>query len=604
MSPWLVAVGAGAAFALLQYRWRRTHQGPIWVTAAILRWVAATLVVALLLDAPSGPAQLVRSWAALDVSQSMIREDSALWRAALDSVRAAKPESTLWFGDSTRVTTGARPNSVAPIDKKTELRPLADRAVAVGHPVVLVTDGELSDAEAASTLPAGSRVVVLPRTGVSDAAVISAEVPRAIVAGDTVTAQITVGAGSSGAGAGYAAVRVDGRDAGRVTLDALPAFGTRRIEMRFTMSGPPGPAVVQAIVAARGDRVPRNDTLSVVVDRSRSASAVFVSTSPDFDSRAALGLLRGALALPARGFLRVAPGVWRVDGTLAPVAEVEVRAALRDAPIAIIHGDSDAFGAPRSATTAPFALLVPVSDTTAEWYVAGTPTSPLTPAFAGVGWDSLPPLLVGGDAPKGSWTALEASPGRTGAPRAVVVGTDAPRRTVTIVASGFWRWQFRGGSSADAFAAFWGGIFDWLAGERADKRAAIPDAGSFRSGDAIRWRRGGVADSVVQVTLRRRNAPPQSDSLTLRFLGGASVVESPSVEPGIYDVAMRGGAAILAVNASSEWLPRPVKLRSGPLHGGSPIGTPPRLRDRMWIYALIIGVLCAEWLLRRRIGMR
>src|SRR5450759_3569983 len=132
MSPWLVAVGAGAAFALLQYRWRRTHQGPIWVAAAILRWVAATLVVALLLDAPSGPAQLVRSWAALDVSQSMVREDSALWRAALDSVRAAKPESTLWFGDSTRVATGARPNSVAPIDKKTELRPLADRAVAVG----------------------------------------------------------------------------------------------------------------------------------------------------------------------------------------------------------------------------------------------------------------------------------------------------------------------------------------------------------------------------------------------------------------------------------------------------------------------------------------
>jgi hypothetical protein len=277
---------------------------------------------------------------------------------------------------------------------------------------------------------------------------------------------------------------------------------------------------------------------------------------------------------------------------------------LRDAPIAIIHGDSGAFGAPRSATTAPFALLVPVADTTAEWYVAGSPTWPLTPAFAGVGWDSLPPLLIGGDPPKGAWTALEASPGRTGAPRAVVVGTDAPRRTVTIVGSGFWRWQFRGGSSADAFAAFWGGIFDWLAGERADKRAAIPDAGSFRSGEAIRWRRGGAGDSVIPITLRRRNAPGQSDSLMLRFAPGATVVESPSLEPGIYDVAMRGGAAILAVNAAAEWLPRSVKVRGGPIRGGAPTGTQPKVRDWLWIYALIIAVLCAEWLLRRRIGMR
>ena len=604
MSPWLLAVGAGAVFALLQYGWRRTYQGPLWVTAAVFRWVAAALVVALLLDAPAGPAQPMRNWAALDVSQSMVREDSALWLAALDSVRAARPESTLWFGDSARAASAVRVRTSVPIDTKTELRPLMDRAVAAGHPIVIVTDGELSDPDAASMLPSGSRVVVLPRSPLGDAAVMSAEVPRAFVTGDTITAQVTVGAGSAGAGSGYVVIRVDGRDAGRVALDALPPFGTRRIEIRAPMTGPPGPALVQVVVATRSDHVPANDTLSLAVDRSRSASAVFVSTSPDFDSRAALGLLRGALALSARGFLRVAPGAWRVEGTLAPVAEIEVRAALRDAPIAIIHGDSTAFGAPRSATAAPFALLVPVGDTTAEWYVAGTPASPLTAAFAGIAWDSLPPLLVGGAPPRGTWTALEASPGRTGTPRPVVVGTDAPRRTVTIVGSGFWRWQFRGGNSADAFAAFWGGIFDWLAGERADKRAAIPDAESFRSGEAIRWRRSGAADSVVHLTLRRRNAPMRSDSLTLRFGPGTTVVESPSLEPGIYDVAVRGGAAILAVNASSELIPRPVRLRSGPIRGGAPTGTPPRLRDRLWIYALIISLFCIEWLIRRQIGMR
>src|SRR5438067_12264916 len=108
--------------------------------------------------------------------------------------------------------------------------------------------------------------------------------------------------------------------------------------------------------------------------------------------------------------------------------------------------------------------------------------------------------------------------------------------------------------------------------ERADKRAAIPDAGSFRSGDAIRWRRGGAADSVVLITMRRRNGPPRSDSLTLRFPIGATVTESPPLEPGIYDVTMRGGVAVLAVNASSELLPRPATLRSGQIRAGFPIG--------------------------------
>ena len=137
MSPWLVAVGAGVVFALLQYGWRRTHRGTLWMSAGILRVFAVVLVVALLLDAPAGRAIPVRSWAALDVSQSMVRDDSVLWRDALDSVRAAQPESTLWFGDSTRP---AR-SSPVPSDSRSEIRSLADRAVAAGHPVLLVTDG-------------------------------------------------------------------------------------------------------------------------------------------------------------------------------------------------------------------------------------------------------------------------------------------------------------------------------------------------------------------------------------------------------------------------------------------------------------------------------
>jgi hypothetical protein len=199
---------------------------------------------------------------------------------------------------------------------------------------------------------------------------------------------------------------------------------------------------------------------------------------------------------------------------------------------------------------------------------------------------------------------MQASEGRSGSPRALVAGNDAPRRSVTVVGAGFWRWQFRGGNSADAFAAFWGGIFDWLAGERADKRAAIPDAASFRAGERIRWRRGGVGDSIAVVTWRRRKAPAGEDSLVLRFPPGATVVETAPMEEGEYDISVRGGQAILSVNASAEWLPRPVRLKSGLIRSGAPVGARPRLRDLNWVFALVIAALCAEWLLRRKVGLR
>src|SRR5205085_2498571 len=127
-----------------------------------------------------------------------------------------------------------------------------------------------------------------------------------------------------------------------------------------------------------------------------------------------------------------------------------------------------------AATLGPLALMVPPDVDDGEWYAAGTPVSPLSGVLAALPLDSLPPVSAGEPA-HGAWTALEARRGREPLKRAVVVGSDSPRRTVVITASGFWRWRFRGGVGADAYAALWGGIFDWLAAERADRRGAVPD---------------------------------------------------------------------------------------------------------------------------------
>jgi hypothetical protein len=183
------------------------------------------------------------------------------------------------------------------------------------------------------------------------------------------------------------------------------------------------------------------------------------------------------------------------------------------------------------------------------------------------------------------------------------VGTDEPRRVAIVAASGLWRWRFRGGVASDAFTALWGSIFDWLAAERADRRAAVPEERVIRAGDPIRWRRGSASDTVVVLALKRRGAT-RVDSLTLRFAPGVNVVETRPLPAGIYEATARGGSALLAVNPSREWLPRAPGVTPGAVRGLLAADAGPRLRGAGWAYALAIVMLCAEWILRRRRGMR
>jgi hypothetical protein len=606
MSPWLIAALIGVLFALAQYAGRDLRLGARAVAPALLRAGAVTLLIALLLDAPAGPRHALSRWVALDASASWRRGgDARAWQQAWRDVRAAHAESVFVFGDSLRPLRNG--DSLAtPADLTSASRPAVERALGRGHPLVVVTDGELSDPEALNDLPAGSRVDVVPRTPVADLAVSTLELPRAIVSGDTVEIRIGLVAGARGAAAGNVTVIVGDVPSATVAVDSLGAYAERTLTVRARVEGKEGPTVVRAIARSPGDAEPRNDTLSMAVDLSRAASAVFVSTSPDFDARYALSVLRGALAVPTRGYFRVAPGAWRVDGSLAPISEADVRTAFRDAPVAILHGDTATFGPPRSATSGPLALVIPATASDGEWYATAAPPSPLAPALSGLPWDSLPPIAAGASPPPGQWRALEVRRGREDDRRTIISGTDTPRRVVIVSASGLWRWRFRGGASSDAFTALWGSLFDWLAAERADRRAAVPTGIVVRAGDPVRWHRGSAADSSVLVVLRRmgRNDSARVDSLTLRFRGDATVAESPPLNPGLYTATVRGGTTMLAVNNSREWLPRSPRVKAGAVGGGVPTDSAPRLRTAGWAYALLLLLLCAEWVVRRRVGMR
>lgn len=601
MLPWLVAALVGLAVALVQYG--RAALTPRAAPLALLRGLAAAFIVALLLDAPAGRARRVTAEVALDGSMSWLRAAPSCpaWRAALDSARRLGGGRWLRFGDSLR----ADGRGGEPTDRASSLRAVADRAAGSGRPVVVITDGELDDAELMSSLPRGSRAIVAPCPPAADVAVATLDAPRILLAGDSVVARATLVAGGAGAPAGRLELRLDSTVIASEAFPPLAPFAERATALRGLVEGGERAGVLRAIVTSPGDREPRNDTLALGVDVSRAAAAVFVSSAPDFDAREAVAALRGVTSLPTRAYYRVAAGAWRSDGALTRVAESDVIAAVRDAPMVVIHGDTAIFGPPRAATRGSLLLFAPPAIDQGEWYASAAPASPLAAALGALPFDSLPPLSVAASLPRGDWQGLVTHRGgATEDRRAALAGWDSPRRVAVLGASGFWRWRFRGGVRADAYGALFGSLFDWLAAGRTDRRAAVPASDVLRAGEPVRWRRGAPGDSLVRVTITRRSATGRVYSVLLQFADGATVAESPSLAPGLYDATMAGGRAVLAVNVARELLPRRATVHGGGVGGVAAAGAAPSVREIGWLYLLAVLLLCAEWLLRRRVGMR
>jgi hypothetical protein len=601
MLLWLIAVLVGVVAATLQYG--RSALAPRIAPLALLRALVGTLVAALLLDAPAGRGRPLVPDVAVDASESWLRGTTSCdrWRMALDSASRLGGGRWMRFGDSLR----ADPSINAPVDHASRLRPVADRAAVTGRAVIVITDGELDDGDVMASLPRGSRAIVIPCTPAPDVAVSALEVPRTLLAGDTLTARITLAAGPVGGPAGRLELRLDGSVIASAPYGAMGRYADQTLAMRVVPTGAERAAVLQAVIHAAGDLEPRNDTLSVGVDVSRAPAAVFVSTAPDYDAREAVAALRGVTSLPTRAYYRVAPGTWRSDGALAPVSESVVRAAMREAPVVVLHGDTAAFGPPRSATQGALLLFAPPAADDGEWFAAAAPSSPLAPALAAVPFDSLPPLSVAPNVPPGEWQGLVARRGGAAGERRVVLsGSDTPRHIAVLGAAGLWRWRFRGGARADAYGVLFGNLFDWLAAGRTDRRSVVPDPEPLRAGMPVRWRRGSPADSVVSVTVTRRSATSRVYSLTLRFADGANVVESPALPIGVYDARMPGGRAVLVVNAARELVPRRPTVSTTTALGFAVARSGTGLREVGWIWLGAILLLCTEWMLRRRVGLR
>ncbi len=603
MLTWFLALLGGAAAVAASYAKLRTSTHSIYVPAA-LRGIAITAALALLFNVLIGARGRSSPLVAVDVSLSWVRgRDSvqfdSIVREARRTVRSA--DDLLAFGDSVR-TLGA---DARPGDRASRVRQAVERALVAGRPLVVFTDGEIDDPDALRTLPAGSRVVVASARTIPDVAVTGLDAPRTIVSGDSIEVRITVATAAAGVSRARLTLDVNGRVSADLVLDSLVPNAERVVNRRIAVTGPAGAGILRAIVSAPGDGALRNDTLAMAIDLAPAAGAVLVSTSPDLDAREILVVLRGSLALPTRGYLRVAPNTWRIDGALTPATEADIRKALQSAPLAIIHGDTAIFGAPRDLTRAALLLFAPpASDrSSGEWYATSAPPSPIAAALSGIAWDSLPPLDVS-DAPlRGTFEVLETRRARRLERRVAIAGIERPRRVVVVGAAGFARWRVRGGAAADAFNALWGSLADWLATGASDIRAAVPASALLHAGEPIAWRRGSAADSVVRVILSKRG-PISVDTLTLTFGAAADVVETAPLDEGIYDARSDRGSSLLVVNPSREWYPRRVTVASGTVGTTSATSDAPRARNAGWLFAVAIAGLCAEWIVRRRMGLR
>ncbi len=637
MTRWSIAVALALLVAWLAYARAATPGQRLRVLLlATFRFVAVLLVAALALGAPSAPPRPAPPVIAVDASASWRRaggDDSltvdslhARWQSAMNGL-AGTDDDVMLVGDSLRSIARGTLSDLVPSDAASRVRPAIDRAAALGRPLVLITDGEVDDVESLADAPLGSSVRVVPRPPRLDLALADLTVPSAATAGDTLQIAALLASGVVTTTEGRLQLLLDGVVAASVPVPALPPFSSSRITMPLPLPRGARTAILKATLDVAGDVEPRNDTLSAAIEIGDRPLAVFVSTAPDLDVRELLVVLRGALSLPTRAYLRLAPGVWREEGSLAPIREDEVRARAAAAGMLIVHGDTSwapkvegvrGRGARALWTPAPPTALARAGELTraAEWYASSAPPSPLSTALSGLPWDSLPPLTLAG-LPRGGVTVLAAKLGKRGeAVPAIVARDDAGMRTLVISGSGYAGWALRGGRSAEAFTALWGSIFDWLAVGRGDQRAARPSTAWMRAGDPVLWRRGG-SDSVVAVVVTRRAAAagslaatsaatsaPSGDTIRVRF--GASSVESSSASlaAGIYDVRSAGGTAVLVVNASREWIPRAPTAPDGPLSRGSLSSDAPRLADHWWPFLAALLLLSTEWIARRLVGLR
>jgi len=540
----------------------------------------------------------------LDASLSMAGTNGP-WANALDSARRLGAGGSIWrFGSDVDAF-----DSTPPHDGQSLLAPALAAAAARGGAVIVISDGAIADsADLPPDLRRRPRVIVLGRAPFFDAYVASVDGPRRVAVGDTVRLRVAYGAAGPRPPGAARRVSIVVSAAGRRLTSApvtLPDSGSLATEVVIAPSLlTTGFQALDVRLEGAGDGEPRDDARLLVLEVSAQPAAVVLAAPPDWESRFFAKTLAEVSRVPVKLLVQTEPAKWRDGTTLAPLGADAATRAIGGARLVALIGDP--------ARLAPYRrrggiVLWPFTAARAgDWYVDPPPASPLTAAFAGVDWDSLPPAqgVVELPADSNDIVVLTARLGRRGVSRPVALVRDsAGVRSATVAGTGLWRWGFRGGAAAEAYRSLVAAIADWLLSDAAaGKERFGPVSEAVPQGMPLVWRwRGGGAPSATAITLE---SPAGSQAATLRF--DAQGEATLRLAPGVYrwhagdQGAEQGMVAV--EQYSDEWRPARAVLAPQPGEAGD-VRRDVGARDLWWLYALAIAAFAAEWAWRRRQGL-
>ncbi len=473
--------------------------------------------------------------------------------------------------------------------------------------------------------------------------------PAAVPEGDSVTAR--VGLFGEGGLPGDS-VAIDFRADGELIRSArvpMPAEGEEG-SFLFDLPPPPARGLVRYLVeiGLEGDLFLPDDRRSHwLASGEQSLGIVLVSLSPDWEPRVLLPILEAVTGLAGEGFLRLGDGRFLplVAGSepASPVADEVFRDRLAASEILVVQGgleDPPAWlvdavtGHDRVVhlpATGVGATLSGVSTGAAlpgEWAPrAELPPSPLSPFLVGISLGGLPPLstVLPLSDPESTLVALYAQgPGGEESVPALVLVEDEGRRRAVALAEGFWRWGVRDGEARRAYRGLWGGVTSWLLARPPGPAEEVvrPETLIQSRGERLRWEVSGGVENL-ELTLTPAEGAAVAEGRPPRYRGplrdDGAVATTPPVEPGVYRFDVRNPGAVSPDSTLASglveverWAP---SLRLLPLDlGDGGVGAPPDradappegrpLRTHPLPYLLLLLLLSAEWIGRRRVGLR